>query len=224
MTAQIMGDGVFPEAEAVRDVQQWPALQCDVLLPHLARFVGSSIAGKSVYNLEPMYDGARSLTPKLGYLDALRTASKVLDYQARNVEFLRSHGVDAEHLPYRYIPSVRRVETQKRWDVLFIGSYSPRRHSMLRQMRAGGLSVLHIDGAYGSDLDEPIAKARAVVNIHFDDTPHPLEVVRLNRLMAYGAQIISERGWDEAENAEYEPYVRFTDDIVRSCLQTKVNS
>lgn len=213
----IIGDGVIPEAEAVRDVQLALAGHPEVvLLAHVAAALGQPIPpGATIYNLEPLYDGCRSLP--LGYLDVLRSAGKVWDYQARNVEFLRAHGITATHVPYRYTPALERApERAKDIDVLFVGSMSPRRRKLLDEI-ATRCNLVSAQGVYGLELDQLIARARVVVNLHFTDHPHPLEVVRLNYLMANGCAVASERGWDEAENAAYAPGLWFDTDIAAAC-------
>ena len=209
----IIGEGIIPEAEAVRDVQTALHDRQDVvLLAHIADIAGQAIPdGSTIYNLEPLFDGCRSL--KLGYLEVLRK-HKVWDYQARNVGFLNAHGIDAMHVPYRYTPELERVRpAEKDVDVLFFGSISPRRAEILGKIK--GLVIAH--GCYGRDLDALVARAKIVVNVHYTDRPHPLEVVRLNYLMANGCFVISERGWDDSENALYAPGIIFTDDISRAC-------
>lgn len=211
----IIGDGVIPEAECVRDVQQALSGRQDVvLLSHVAGVLKQPIPeGATIYNLEPLFDGCRSLS--LGYLEVLGK-HKVWDYQAKNVEFLWAHGIWALHVPYRYTPALERVKLRaKDIDVLFIGSMSPRRRTILDQID----SVITAQGCYGADLDALVSRARIVVNIHYCDTPHPLEVVRLNYLMANGCCVISERGWDGAENEQYAPGLIFSDDIPGDCAK-----
>lgn len=209
----IIGEGAIPEAESVRDVQEALKDRPDVvLLAHVAGVLGQDIPdGSTIYNLEPLFPGCRSLG--IGYLDVLRK-HKVWDYQARNIGFLSAHGIDAAHVPYRYTPQLERVQhREKDIDVLFFGSLSPRRAEVLGRIDG----VVTAQGCYGRELDELVARARIVVNIHYTDQPHPLEVVRLNYLMANGCCVVSERGWDESENALYEPGIVFADDIPGAC-------
>ena len=214
----VIGDGVIPEAQAVHDVRDaLPGRGDVVLLAHAAKALGQTIPpGSTVYNLEPLYDGCRSLS--VGYMEVLR-AFPVWDYQERNVEYLRAHGVNARHVPCGYTPALERAKPRtKDIDVLFVGSMSPRREAKLAEIRKA-CSVVTAQGVYGAELDALIARARIVVNIHFTDHPHPLEVVRLNYLMANGCCVVSERGWDEAENDNYSGGVIFADDLARDCAR-----
>lgn len=212
----IIGDGVIPEAESVRDVQRALGGRGDVvLLAHVASATGQEIpTNATIYNLEPLFDGCRSL--QTGYLDVLRR-HKVWDYQARNVEFLRSRGIDALHVPYRYSAALERAPKMDRdIEVLFVGSMSHRRRRILDEIdKACGLVVAQ--GCYGSELDQLIARAKLIVNIHYCDEPHPLEVVRLNYMMANGCAVISEPGWDKDENAQYAAGLIFSNDVAAEC-------
>ena len=214
----IIGDGVIPEAAALRDVQAAMPGRADVvLLAHVASVLKQPIRQDAIiYNFEPLYDGARSLRPDLGYLNLMRQ-HEVWDYQRRNVAYLCAHGIDAKHVPYRYSPALERPAiAEKSIDVLFVGSMSDRRRAILNELGAV-CQVEVVKNCYGQQLDELIAAARVVLNVHFTDAPHPLEVVRLNYLMANGCAVVSERGWDDEENAEYEAGVYFTDDPVKAC-------
>lgn len=211
----IIGDGVIPEAEAVRDVQMSLAGRPDVvLLAHVASVLGQDIPkGSIIYNLEPLFDGCRSL--RVGYLDVLRKY-RVWDYQAKNVEFLATHGIEAMHVPYRYAAAQERFSHGiKDIDVLFFGSMSPRRAEIISKIPG----IITAQGCYGRELDELVPRARIVVNLHYCSEPHPLEVVRLNYLMANGCFVVSEPGWDEHENAAYAPGIVFAEDIPGACAQ-----
>lgn len=221
MLPLIIGDGVIPEAECVRDVQlALPGRGDVVLLAHVAKAIGQDIPhGSTIYNLEPLFDGCRSLS--IGYLDVLRR-HRVWDYQARNVEFLRGHGIEALHVPYRFTTQLERAaEGSADIDALFIGSMSPRRRRILDGV-AGVCNLVTAQGCYGGDLDRLIERAKVVLNIHYCDEPHPLEVVRLNYLMANGCAVVSERGWDDKENEQYAPGLHFTADPVSACLELLV--
>jgi hypothetical protein len=213
----IIGDGVIPEAACVYDVRDAIGRDDVVLLAHVAKKLGQTIPeGSTIYNFEPLYDGCRSLS--LGYLDVLR-AHKVWDYQAKNVEWLKRRGVDAMRVPYGYTPALERAPVKsKDIDVLFFGSMSPRRDAKLAEIREQ-CKVVTAHGVYGAELDSLIARARVVVNIHFTDHPHPLEVVRINYLMANGCAVVTEPGWDEQENAAYAPGVVFSDNLAFDCAK-----
>lgn len=218
----IIADGVLPEARAFHDARDalvgWPEI---VLFSQVAEYVGQQVPeGSVIYNLEPLYDGCQSV--ELGYLDTLRRFP-VLDYQRRNIEYLRAFGINAAYMPYGHHPSMRRVEQRveanKDIDVLFFGSLiSERRRKILEQFEGSSVTCTIATDCYGTYRDEMVARAKIIINIHRLDE-HPLEVVRLNYLLANGAFVISERGWDDDDNVKYSPGLVYADpeDLVTAC-------
>ncbi len=214
----IIGEGKMPEAAAFHDVQtscaEWPEL---VLAPHVAGLFREEIPeGSVLYNLEPLYDNCRSFS--LGYLDVLRQFP-VVDYQRKNVEYLAQHGIDAVHMPYGFHESMRRTQNvEKDIDVLFFGSFNDRRKPLLAQFMNSEMNVRVVCGCYGALLDNLISRSKIHINIHYCDD-HPLEVVRLNYLLANACFVISERGWDDVENEVYQLGVVFAEysDIIEQC-------
>lgn len=213
----IIGSGVIPAAAALADVEAAIGGRKDVvLLAHAAGVADEKLPKDAiVYNFEPLFDDCRSFT--LGYLDTLRR-HPVWDYQARNVEYLKTKGIEAKHVPYGWHPALTRVKTApKDIDVLFFGSASPRREYLLSGLK-GRCRFVWPEATYGAALDKLVARSHIVLNLHYTDKPHPLEVVRLNYLLANGAFVISERGWDEAENALYDDGLVFSEQPIRDAL------
>ena len=170
-----------------------------------------------VYNMEPLHDGCRAF--EVGYLETLRRCH-VLEYQRPNVDYLASLGVDAFHLPYGYHPSMERcTPAEKDIDVLMVGSMSPRRMQILNALVLAGANVRYVLGYYDKELDDLVARAKVHVNVHRYEG-HPLEVVRLNYLMANAECVITEPGWDDEEAKTYADGVVFCgyDEIVRVAL------
>lgn len=220
-TPIVIGDGIIPEVPAFYDVRD--ALEFDeqiVLGAFIAKVVGQTLPEDSIiYNLEPLYEGCNPLHPNVGYLDLLKK-HKVLDYQRKNVEYLKTLGIDAFHMPFGYHPSMERCKpAEKDIDVLFFGSMHPRRLAIIHRFQELGINIVAVKGAYGADRDALVSRAKIVINMHYRDD-HPLETVRLNYLMANKAFIVSERGWDDEENAVYQDGLVFTeyDDLVDACI------
>lgn len=215
---RIIGTGSLPFARAfehVADALDMP----DVLLG--AAFAGLTQEpipdGSIVYNMEPLHDGCRAF--EVGYLETLRRCH-VLDYQRPNVDYLASLGVEAFHLPFGYHPSMERCKpVEKDIDVLMVGSMSSRRMQILNALILAGANVRYVLGYYDKELDDLVARAKVHVNVHRYEG-HPLEVVRLNYLMANAECVITEAGWDEEETKAYADGVVFCayDDIVRVAL------
>jgi hypothetical protein len=205
----IVGDGQFPECKAFYDVKAWlqGKINGDVYLAAmLAPLVGLHLEGVVIYNLEPLYDGCRSFT--LGYLDTLKRCT-VLDYSRKNVEYLKTLGVKATYVPYPFHNELVRPvpDVVKDIDVLLVGSKNTRRLEAVKNL-PDGVRFVWAEGVYGRELDVLIQRAKVHLNIHFA-TPHPLEVVRLNYLIANGCTVLSEEGDDEEVNAEYAHFLTF---------------
>lgn len=224
MVTKIIGDGIIPEARYLDDLAAGIQLKETVyLLANIAPFLGISLKNEIIYNAEPLYDGCRSFS--IGYEQILRD-NIVLDYNRKNVEYLATLGIKAFHLPYGFHESlIRPVQSEKDIDILVVGSSNPRRERLLQQFRESELNFVWIkSGAYGRELDELIARAKVILNVHYCD-PHPLEVFRLNYLMANHANIVSEKCWDQEVNKQYESGLRFCseDELFESCLDAIKN-
>jgi hypothetical protein len=216
---RIIGDGEIPEAKAFYDVRDALIFDRDVYLAAmLAPMFGVGLKNEVIYNAEPLYDGCRSFS--IGYEQVLRD-NIVLDYNRKNVEYLKTLGIEAFHCPYGFHESlVRPVEVKKNIDILVVGSANPRREKLLKQFFRHDLKFLWVkSGAYGKNLDQIIAAAKVILNVHYCD-PHPLEVFRLNYLMANHANVVSERCWDENVNRQYESGLRFCSEheLLETCL------
>ena len=213
---RIVGDGQIPEAKAFYDVRDALTFDRDVYLAAmLAPALGVNLKDEVIYNLEPLYDGCRSFS--IGYLDVLRQ-NIVLDYSRQNVEYLKTLGIKAFHMPYGYHRSLERVKPEiKDIDVLLIGSINPRRKHLLRWMRSE-FDFLWAQNVYGVLRDNLVARAKVHINVHFCED-HPLEVVRLNYLMANHCNIVSERGNDSQVNDDYSMGVRYctAENLIEVC-------
>lgn len=213
---RIIGDGVIPEAAAFYDVRD--ALSFDrpvTLAAHVAPLFGLELRDQVIYNLEPLYDGCRSFS--VGYLDTLKRCT-VLDYSARNVSYLKTLGIEAFHMPYGYHASLERSRNEKKdIDILCLGSINPRRAKIFERLRSD-FNFVWAQGVYGEQRDRLIARAKVHVNVHYADE-HPLEVVRLNYLMANHGTVVSERGNEPDVNLAYEDGVIFSeyDGIGEAC-------
>ncbi len=60
-------------------------------------------------------------------------------------------------------------------DVLFYGWLNRAPPAILGGLRAAGLKVVHLFGAYGEERDAAIANAKVLLNLHFyEDSIHEL--------------------------------------------------
>lgn len=101
------------------------------------------------------------------YIDKLKKADEVWDYDEYNIEHLKYIREDIKlHClkPFIVIP-----EQDKEYDVLFYGSWNSRREKILNELLNAGVNVKIIDGVFGDDLNDYIAKSKCLLNIHYYD-------------------------------------------------------
>jgi hypothetical protein len=129
-----------------------------------------------------------------GY-DHLLQRHMVWDYETTHLSWMeRSWGTSPKHLPLGYVPTLTRLpeQTVKDIDVLFYGSMSPRRQSLIENLQATGLKVVVPTRAFGIALDALIARSRVVINIHQNSPNDPIEQLRLLYLWANRTAVVSE--------------------------------
>lgn len=216
MTIHVVGEGIIPEARAFDRVKEALEFDKDVYLGAMwSKWLGYDLPkGSVVYNMEPLYEGCRSFS--IGYLDVLKD-SIVVDYSRNNVDYLKTLGIEAFHLPYGYHKSLERVKQTKNKciDFLLVGSQNPRRIEIVNRLRQK-FNVVWVTGAYGEDLDHLVSISKVILNIHFIEE-HPLEVARLNYLMANRCTVVSEWSDDKEVDMSYSNGIYFSDDLENMC-------
>ena len=169
------------------------------------------------YNLEQI--SPDSAWFKAGLIDVLRTRP-CWDYSRANAAALAHAGADVRAvLPLGYAPALTRIApAEEDIDVLFYGSLNERRAVVLRELTRRGLRVKHLFGVYGTERDAWIARARIVLNMHYFEAK-VFEAVRVTYLLANRRFVVSERGCDSAEEANYADGVAFSayDDLADTC-------
>lgn len=217
----VIGESQLPEARAFDRVREALDFDVDVYLGAMwSGLCNEPIPdGSVIYNMEPLSDDCRSFT--LGYLDTLKK-NIVLDYSAKNVEYLKSKGIEAFHLPYGYHDSLQRgVFNPKVIDFMLIGSVNPRRIKVVNELRKH-FDVVWVTGAYGDHLDLLASMAKVHLNIHYSDE-HPLEVVRLNYLLANRHTVVSEYSNEPDVDVKYADGVYFADNLKNMCEYALTN-
>jgi hypothetical protein len=145
-----------------------------------------------VYNLEQIEAGSGWLRP--GLVTAL-TRCAVWDYSEGNLQRIRAltGNTRLRHVPVGYVPQLTRIVAAEPQDidVLFYGSLNDRRQRVLAGLRAVGLEVAAVFGVYGEARDRLIARAKAVLNLHYYDA-RVLEVVRVSYLLANRKAVVAE--------------------------------
>jgi len=170
-----------------------PILFGSHLLPLAAGIDPNSI----LFNLEQIVPGAIWVTPD--YTERLRR-HRVWDYSAQNLSAMRALGIrDVTHVPLGHARVLERIPSREEdIDVLFYGVHNERRMVPLRRLAERGWRVMWVNGVYGKERDELIARSRVVVNIHFYGESR-LEVARCFYLLANGRFVLSEMSTDAEE-------------------------
>ncbi len=172
-----------------------------------------------VYQLEPLDDLYGDLPDWPEYGALLSRASFIWDYSPSGTTYLRNRDFPpVSYLPPAYHPTLEtfRPLAACESDVLFLGSSHPRRLLILNALREAGARVMHIEGCYGRQRDEALARAKIILNIHASDDLKTLETVRLSYLLANGCFVISEGG----NHNPYDNGVVYADypELVGTCL------
>jgi glycosyltransferase involved in cell wall biosynthesis len=82
--------------------------------------------------------------------------------------------------------------TPKEYDFVCIGSPSPHRTEVIEQVRAVGMTVLHLNGVRGLVRDTCVASAKQLLNIHYSPEYQVFESVRCNRWIEAGMTVVTE--------------------------------
>jgi SAM-dependent methyltransferase len=154
----------------------------------------------------------------------------VWDYSAANAAKL-SHILErpVRYAKLFYVDQLSRIShaSEKDIDVLFYGSFNPRRQAILDGLRLRGLRVEAVFNVFGPDLDALIARAKVVINMHFYDNGH-LEMIRLFDLLANRCAVVSECNSGELADADmakalvlapYDQLVDATEALVRDAYR-----
>jgi len=109
---------------------------------------------------------------------------RFLDYSAENIDVLKAWGAsEATHMPLGYVPELERIElVDPEYDCLFYGGINKRRLNILKSIEDTGTNLQILNGVYGDERDDFIAKSKVVLNLHLYDS-EILEVVRINYLL-----------------------------------------
>lgn len=105
-------------------------------------------------------------------------------------------------------------------DVIFVGTPSPRRESVLQALRAAGCSVLDINGAYAWELTPQLLRARLLLHVHNGDDRH-FPVERVLQPVALAVPVLCESSIGAAAQTWRDQGIAFADhaDLVPAALR-----
>ncbi len=195
------------------------------LPPHLSAVDQLDPAKTVIYNFEQLGNAVA-----VGGTDYPKWLQRwlVADYHSQNIAWLRRQMSDTRHsalrafeLPIVPSPSLRfrpDLAAPPTVDVLFYGSPNPRRTHVLDQLRAAGLSVEVVAGAFAEELAPAIHRARLVLHVHYFETAL-FPVARFLQPVVQGVPVVCETSAFSAQNdwsgsgIVFAPY----DQLVEAC-------
>jgi hypothetical protein len=147
------------------------------------------------------------------YFARLAAAEQVWDYNLANIEYLRSKGISAYHVPIGYSPLFDPAPpAAEAIDLLFLGQLrNEHREEVLRRLRAEGFQVVAANDVFGEAKKRLVAQAKVVLNLHYGYTAL-LEEARLIPLLAAGKVVVSETVTDPRYVSLYQGFVDFAQD------------
>ncbi|MGE4240298.1 hypothetical protein [Ramlibacter sp.] len=164
------------------------------LPPHLPAVEQLDAKRAAIYNLEQLASDSPLVRDQ--YKPWLRNWL-VADYHQANLEVLARESGGAQRaleLPLVPGPGVAwrpDLPHEPVVDVLFFGTASPRRDALLDRVRAAGMTVEVVAGAFGEELAPALKRARLVLHVHFYETGL-FPIARFLQPVAQGLPIVCE--------------------------------
>ena len=146
-----------------------------------------------VFNQEPLLATQRQFMHK-GYLQWIKQADEVWDYDEQNIELLNYLRPDIKlHVlkPYKDWSKFRPVN--KDIDILFYGSMNDHRRKILDELKKR--YKVSIVEAWGDALDQYILRSKILLNIHYYYECAMQEQARMIRWIGAPCRIVSEKSW-----------------------------
>lgn len=179
----------------------------NVLLGHLAftadrlrdTFTGQPFV---VWQLEPLSAEVGLAAWQPAYVELLKRAAWVWDYNAGNIRRLNDWGIaNTALLPFGHHPVLETIPqgVGKTIDVCFFGCLTPRRRLALQALVQAGLRVVAREKCYGEERNALIAASRIALNLHGSDGLDVLEEARVSFLLANRCFVVS-------EDSDHDPY------------------
>ncbi|MBL8324357.1 MAG: hypothetical protein JNJ89_05300 [Rubrivivax sp.] len=147
-----------------------------------------------LFNMEQL--GSDSPWARAGYVGELARWT-VADYSSANVAFLRAANGPAQRVheipvvPGGSIGFAGEADVAPCIDVLFYGTTNARRECVFSALRAAGLTLEVVSGAYGRELTPALQRARLVLHVHYYDT-RLFPVARMLQPLASAVPIVCE--------------------------------
>ena len=149
------------------------------------------------------------------YVQQLEKSFAIFDYSLVNIAKLQNMGLYAQqmyHVPIGYLGSYGSVSknASAEYDVIFYGDIQNSRRRKFIAELSKVYKVKVINDLFGESLQEELARARVVVNIHYY-AGALLETTRLWECLSLGKLIVSERAVDMDQHDDLLDLVDFVD-------------
>lgn len=199
--------------------RKWPSDRRLILLgtPSIPMLGGMPPSGTVLYHLEHVHHGSAFITPTT---IAIFRQYPVVDFSKQNIDRFAAMGIRARWLPIGYVSELTRIPpaSEEDIDVLFYGTMTDRRRTVLDALTARGLRVTVIGGVYGAARDALIARAKIVVNIRGREENSVFESVRVFYLLANKKVVVSERGDGHEDFAGGVAFAEY-DELADKCAE-----
>jgi hypothetical protein len=105
---------------------------------------------------------------------------------------------------------MQKITTPRKVDLLFFGAMTQKRYDIMAfiQHKFDNKCIMVVSDVFGTDLDQLLRQTKIVINI----SAYPnsvLETHRINKCLAYGCKVISNRSADEKLDALYNGLIKF---------------
>ena len=158
------------------------------------------------------------------FFNKLRRAKFVLDYSLENMKLLKTHNIEAIHLPLGYTKymehslCINKEEGDLTYDFMFIGCINNKRFSMLEKLFDYYLKLnkkeklLINNSCWDNELVLAYKKSKIGINMHYYEGSTILEVHRIIPLILNKVWVLSERSDDSWYDEKYKKYITFFND------------
>ena len=163
----------------------------------------------------------------LSTISSIANKNTVLwDYSKSNISYLkkRNPNIKALFLKIGYNKILEKIKTKsnkdKNIDFLFYGSINQRRLVILEKLIANGISLKHVFGVYGSELDELISSSKFILNLHYYESKI-LESIRLFYLITNKVPILTEISDSTVDDQDFKSLTYHTnyDNLLDKCIE-----
>ncbi|MGF6987080.1 hypothetical protein QFZ99_006621 [Paraburkholderia atlantica] len=156
---------------------------------------------------------SRWFTPE--YFHMLENSYAIFDYSIDNVAYLQENGLSRRqiyHLPIGYIPNYRPEldDLEPDYDVLFYGDVNNERRRHFIGEIEKHYRVKIINDLFGPELQEELARAKLVINVHYY-AGALLETTRVYECLSLNKLVISEISSDIKRHSELAELVDFVE-------------